>query len=110
MNTYSSQIADELARLKSLGAVIPENAIESAQNGNTGIASFACDRLKGTGIDTAELSRLSNLASREDSPDYWAAVDAGGGWQKSESEEAYQKNLNLLFSLFKPGYGLVESK
>lgn len=110
MNTYSAQIADELARLKSLGAVIPKNAIEQARNGNTGIGSFVCDCLKGTGIDTAELSRLSNLASREDSPDYWAAVDAGGGWQKGEGEDAYGQNLKLLFSLFKPCYGLGESK
>jgi len=99
MNTYCQQIADELDRLKQLGAEIPDTVIKATREGDFSYGSMAADRLKGTEFPTATLSRLGNLASREQYPEYWADVDAQGGWQKGNSQQAYEKNVSTLISL-----------
>lgn len=99
MNTYCQQIADELERLKQLGAEIPATVIEATRKGDFSYGSMAVDRLKGTEFPTATLSRLGELASREQYPKYWEEVDAQGGWQKGDSQEAYEKNVSTLMHL-----------
>ena len=97
MNSYSIQIADELQNLKNQGAEIPDEVISLARNGRTDFGSMACDKLQNA-YDTSKLNELSELASREEYPGYWAKVDAAGGWAKNESD--FGHNVNLLHSLF----------
>ena len=99
MNSYSQPIADEMEALNRQGASIPENIIALVRVGRTDLGSMAVDNLKG-GFDTEALSALSNLASREDYPEYWRAVDAAGGYKSGNDEDAFLHNMRVLASVF----------
>ena len=97
MNSYSLEIAQELKALKMQGAEISDRIINLVQGGRAGLGAMAADNIKDE-FDVSDLDRLSELASREDYPEYWARIDAAGGWRKGK--EGLKENINILNSLF----------
>ncbi len=96
MNSFCGQIADEMQSLENQGAEILDATIENVRAGAWEVGSYAADRFK-CEFNTSNLARLSNLASREQFPKYWATVDSMGGWQ--EAEEGFAQNMEILESL-----------
>lgn len=96
MNSFCSQIADEMQSLKDQGAQIFDATIDSVRAGHWELGAYTADPLRRT-FDISNLAKLSEFASREAYPKYWERVDSLGEWQSGD--DSFEKNCEILAAL-----------